>query len=79
MASSAKIRRPGGGSRLIPAFYDAERYRERRQFLLDFAEVLCTAQELVDLRAELEAADPQAWPSIRDLYGQYLPHREGSR
>ena len=61
------------------SFYDAGRYLGRRQSLLDLAEVLCTAQELVDLRAELEAADPQAWPSIKDLYGRYRPHGEGAR
>ena len=59
--------------------YDEGRYRERRQFLLDLAEVLCTAQELTDFRAELEVADPQAWPSIKDLYGRYRPNGEGSR
>ena len=61
------------------SFYDAGRYRARRQSLLDLAEVLCTAQELADLRAELEAVDPQAWPNIKDLYGRYRPHGEGSR
>lgn len=54
-------------------------YRERRQSLLDLAEVLCTAQQLADLRAELAAADPQAWPNIKDLYGRYRSEGEGSR
>ena len=61
------------------SFYDAGRYRARHQSLLALAEVLCTAQELADLRAELEAVDPQAWPNIKDLYKRYRPHGEGSR
>lgn len=61
------------------SFYDEGRYRGRRQSLLDLAEVLCTAQELAALRAELEAADPQAWSSIKDLYGRYRPEGKGSR
>ena len=59
--------------------YSEGQYRERRQSLLALAEVLCTAQELADLRVELEAVDPQAWPSIKDLYGRYRPYGEGSR
>lgn len=59
--------------------YDQGHYRQRQQSLLDLAEVLCTAQELVALRAELEAVDPQAWPSIKDLYGRYRSEGEGSR
>ena len=59
--------------------YGEGQYRERRQSLLNLAEVLCTAQELTDLRAELEAADPQAWPNIKDLYGRYRPYGEGLR
>ncbi|MXZ23398.1 MAG: hypothetical protein F4Y80_00800 [Caldilineaceae bacterium SB0665_bin_21] len=54
--------------------YDEGKYRERQQSLLALAEVLCTAQELADLRAELEVVDPQAWPNIKDLYGRYRPH-----
>lgn len=61
------------------SFYDAGRYRERRQSLIDLAEVLCTAQELAALKAELEAADPQAWPNIKDLYGRYRPYSKGAR
>ncbi|MCY3660035.1 MAG: Uma2 family endonuclease [Caldilineaceae bacterium] len=59
--------------------YDQGQYRGRQQSLLDLAEVLCTAQELAILRAELKAVDPQVWPSIKDLYGRYRPHGEGSR
>ena len=59
--------------------YDEGQYRERQQSLLALAEVLCTAQELADLRAELEVVDPQAWPNIKDLYERYRPHGEGLR
>jgi Uma2 family endonuclease len=58
--------------------YSEGYYRERRKSLLDLAEVLCTAQELADLKSELEAADPQTWPSIKDLYGRYRPRGEGA-
>lgn len=61
------------------SFYHEGQYRERYQSLLALAEVLCTAQELADLRSELEAVDPQDWPNIKDLYERYRPHGEGSR
>lgn len=60
------------------SFYDEGYGEGQYQALLDLAEVLCTVQELADLRAELEAADPQAWPNIKDLYERYRPHGEGS-
>ncbi len=60
------------------SFYDEGYGEGQYRALLDLAEVLCTAQELATLRAELEAADPQAWPDIKDLSGRYRPHGEGS-
>ena len=83
MASSARIPTTKQWIEADVSFYkegyDQGQYRAQRQSLLDLAEVLCTAQELVDLRVELEAVDPQAWPSIKDLYGRYRPRDEGAR
>ena len=76
--SGARIRQPGSGSRPMPASMTKGDTGNGGSPSSTLLTPLCTAQGLTAFKAELEAADPQVWPSIKDLHGRYRPEGEGA-